>query len=241
MSFESLTEIGLYGKIPSRGDFITHGLPATFIESWSEWLQAVLAVSREQLGNDWLETYLTSPVWHFALSNGVCSDQTMLGSMMPSVDQVGRHFPFTLARSYQTTPVKARFASDCYQQMQQQVLKTLDDDFDMTAWLAQLAGETWRWPEPHNIETTVPAASNSRPSWMIAESATLSATDLLHHSYRKMFGRYCLWWTDGSELVAPCTLVSSGLPQVSQFAAMLNGDWQRWGWQPTTIKIAGAA
>lgn len=241
MSFESLTEIGLYGKIPSRGDFIVHGLPTRFVESWSEWLQAVLAVSREQLGNDWLETYLTSPVWHFALSEGVCSDDTMLGCLMPSVDQVGRHFPFTLARSHKTTPVQARFASDCYLQMQQQLLKTLDDDFDMSVWLAQLAAEKWLWPEPHNVKTINPENGNSRPAWMINTDETLNAMDLLHHCYRKMFGRYCLWWTEGSDLIAPCTLVSSGLPQVSQFAAMLGGDWQRWGWQPTTIKVAGAA
>ena len=57
MSGKFINEIGICGKIPSSGDFLAQGLAAGFVDSWNEWLQAVMAVSREQLGRQWLESY----------------------------------------------------------------------------------------------------------------------------------------------------------------------------------------
>ncbi len=241
MSSQSVTEVGLCGKIPSRGDFLAHGVAADFVDSWNEWLQAVMAVSREQLGSNWLDTYLTSPVWHFALSAGVCGKDAMIGCLMPSVDQVGRHFPFTLARSLNTTPVHARQNAQWSDVMQQQILQTLDDDFAFEPWLAQLASVDWQWPAGVQVSAPQLAGTQSRPAWVLSTDTLPDSNSLLHHSYRQLFGRYCLWWTEGSDLVPACTLVSSGLPQVSQYAAMLSGDWQRWGWLNADIQTAGAA
>jgi len=47
-------------------------------------------------GEDWLDSYLTAPIWRFLLSSGVCGQMPMLGVMMPSVDRVGRYFPLTV-------------------------------------------------------------------------------------------------------------------------------------------------
>lgn len=234
-------EVGLCGKIPSRGDFLANGLAVDFVDSWNEWLQAVMAVSREQLGANWLETYLTSPIWHFALSAGVCGKDAMLGCLMPSVDQVGRHFPFTLARPLNTTPVHARQSMHWSDTMQQQILKPLDDDFVFEPWLAQLNSADWQWPADLQVSAPQLSGTQSRPAWVLSTATLPDPSSLLHHSYRQLFGRYCVWWTEGSELVPACTLVSSGLPQVSQYAAMLSGEWQRWGWLNADIQIAGAA
>lgn len=241
MSGKSINQPGLCGKIPSRGDFLANGLAADFVDSFSEWLQAVMAVSREQLGSQWLDTYLTSPIWHFALSAGVCGNDAMLGCLMPSVDQVGRHFPFTLARAHNTTPVHVRESKGWSTLMQQQALQTLEDDFSFEQWLAQLSLFDWQWPDDLHVIAPKLTATQSKPAWVLSTSGAPDSLCLLHHSYRQIFGAYCLWWTEGSELVPPCTLVSSGLPQVSQFAAMLDGNWQRWGWLSTDIHIAGAA
>ena len=241
MSSQPLIDVGLCGKIPSRGDFLAHGLAAGFVDSWNEWLQAVLAVSREQLGNRWLETYLTSPVWHFALSSGACGKDAMIGCLMPSVDQVGRHFPFTLARTLASTPVHARQSAQWSDMMQSQILLTLEDDFSFEPWLAQLSTLDWQWPAALQVHAPQLSGTQSRPAWVLGTEPLPDSTSLLHHSYRQLFGRYCLWWTEGSELVPPCTLISSGLPQVSQYAAMLSGDWQRWGWLNADIQTAGAA
>jgi len=51
-----------------------------------------VASSKEQMGDEWLDTYLTSPIWRFVLSSGVIDTQHWAGIMLPSVDQVGLSF-----------------------------------------------------------------------------------------------------------------------------------------------------
>lgn len=231
-----VSPLGICGKVTSQGDFLAQGLEVAFVDSWNEWLQAVLAVSREQLGAAWLETYLTSPVWHFALSPGVCSDQAMAGTLMPSVDQVGRHFPFTLAAELSVTPVQAWHERGWCEELEQQALATLDDGFELQRWLTALAKLPVAWPESKRIQVSQSSNEAIRQAWTISASAPLESLGLLHQSYLQQFSRYCLWWTNGSEHVAPCLLVTSGLPQVSQYAAMLDGDWSRWNWQQKQIQ-----
>ena len=88
---------GFFGKLPSHGDFVARRLPAGFTGPWDAWLQAGMADSRAQLGKVWLPLYLNSPIWRFAVGAGVCGPQAWGGVLMPSVDRVGRYFPFTIA------------------------------------------------------------------------------------------------------------------------------------------------
>ncbi|MDS4015082.1 MAG: type VI secretion system-associated protein TagF [Candidatus Accumulibacter sp.] len=95
---------GWYGKLPVLGDFAHRRLPADFIAAWDAWLQEGLGHSRGELGNDWLDSYLTAHVWHFVLLPGVLGAHTWTGVWMPSVDRVGRYFPLTLARALHSPP-----------------------------------------------------------------------------------------------------------------------------------------
>jgi type VI secretion system protein ImpM len=88
---------GFCGKLPARGDFVVFGLPRKFVEIWHDWMQRMLAASREVLGEDWLAVWNVAPIWHFALSPETCGPGTVLGLWMPSVDRVGRQFPLTFA------------------------------------------------------------------------------------------------------------------------------------------------
>ena len=88
---------GFYGKLPELGDFVNRRLPQNFIDPWDSWLQQAIATSRDQLGGNWLNNYLTSPIWRFAVSSGVVGESPWCGLLMPSVDRVGRYFPLTLA------------------------------------------------------------------------------------------------------------------------------------------------
>jgi type VI secretion system protein ImpM len=90
-------EAGLFGKLPSRGDFVQLGLPGSFVRPWDAWLQQAMAGSQERMGDAWLPAYLESPVWRFVLPGGMCGAGAVLGLLMPSVDRVGRYFPLTLA------------------------------------------------------------------------------------------------------------------------------------------------
>jgi type VI secretion system protein ImpM len=44
------------------------------------------------------------------------------------------------------------------------------------------------------------------------------------------FPAYSLWWTQGSERIEPSLLINEGLPPVSSFSGLLDGEWTRWGW-----------
>ncbi|MBK9616671.1 MAG: type VI secretion system-associated protein TagF, partial [Uliginosibacterium sp.] len=87
---------GCYGKLPGLGDFLSRRLDPGFVAAWDRWLQAGLQDSRAHLGQQWSECYLNAPIWRFALAPGLCGERAMLGILMPSVDSVGRYFPFSI-------------------------------------------------------------------------------------------------------------------------------------------------
>jgi type VI secretion system protein ImpM len=92
--------VGLFGKLPARGDFVRVGLPGSFIEPWDAWLQRAIDAARRTMGERWLPAWLDAPVWRFSLPLWVCGPGAVLGLMIPSVDRVGRYFPLTLAAVY---------------------------------------------------------------------------------------------------------------------------------------------
>lgn len=89
---------GYFGKVVTHGDFVRRRLPPDFVAGWDRWLQAALQHGRRELGLDWPQLYMNSPLWRFALGAGVCGSAAMCGVLVPNVDRVGRHFPLTLAR-----------------------------------------------------------------------------------------------------------------------------------------------
>ena len=132
---------GLYGKIPSLGDFVTRRLPRGFIAPWETWMQEAIANGREQLGDFWLENYLTSPLWRFALSPGICGEQGWAGVMMPSVDRVGRYYPFTLAARLDPKLNLFLFMEESeawFARMESLALSCLEDNFEMASLEQQL-------------------------------------------------------------------------------------------------------
>ena len=98
MTIEAVqNEFGYFGKLPTVGDFIHQVLPQDFANGFHEWLQLSMAQTRESLGDEFLTCYLNCPSWKFITSPGVCGAQAVAGITIPSVDQVGRYFNFTLA------------------------------------------------------------------------------------------------------------------------------------------------
>jgi type VI secretion system protein ImpM len=188
---------GFFGKVPSHGDFVSRRLPEAFLRPWDTWLQNGLQHSRERLGERWLEVYLCSPVWRFALAAGVCGDQGWAGVMLPSVDRVGRYFPLTVAVAVasEDVPPFARLEQDAqwYAQAERLALSTLVEGFTMTAFDSALRA----LPPPSSLIRVEEGAAG--------------------HS---------LFWTEGSPLLAPSTVDVAGLPGASTFVDMLAGRSQ---------------
>lgn len=127
--FDDSLIAGWYGKIPSLGDFISRRLPESFRSPWDTWLQRAISSSRAQLGEHWLNLYLTSPIWRFILMPGICGDNLWIGVLMPSIDRVGRHFPLTIALQIKPYPevLFAAFSAHAwYASLEQIALTTLN-------------------------------------------------------------------------------------------------------------------
>lgn len=92
---------GLFGKLPSRGDFVREGLSRGFTDAWDEWWQRGLAATQERPEEEWLAAWLEAPVWRFVLPPGLLGSEGVLGLWLPSVDKVGRYYPLTIAAEAQ--------------------------------------------------------------------------------------------------------------------------------------------
>jgi type VI secretion system protein ImpM len=187
-------EAGLFGKLPSRGDFVQLGLPGSFVRPWDAWLQQAMAGSRERMGDAWLPAYLESPVWRFALPGGMCGAGAVLGLLMPSVDRVGRYFPLTLAAVFPPgANVPAEDAAGRWLEICEDAGRAaLDDDVPPDEVARQVAGQ---------VPGHVPLGAGT------------AAENL----------RSGVWWTDGGPRVAATRLVLEMLPDAAQFVEMLGG------------------
>jgi type VI secretion system protein ImpM len=133
MNLFHLTPPAWYGKLPSLGDFASRRLTADFVQHWDLWLAESLQAQRDALGEGWREAYLHSPVWRFVCAPGVLpvehlftdlqgalstaptsvrpkaqttqpQSPAFMGVLTPSVDRVGRYFPFTLIQPLNAWP-----------------------------------------------------------------------------------------------------------------------------------------
>ncbi len=228
---------GFYGKVPVKGDFVSHRLPRSFLDVWDPWLQAAITKSREHLQDAWLDTYLTSPVWNFALSAGVCGPSPAAGVMMPSVDRVGRYFPFVLAallpgcENPAALPLGGRL---WYQRLEALALTSLEDRFE----LAQFDQRLQELGLPGYAPAAGPqAAADADPlhgglAVHLGPSGDVVAgyPDLVHQIFAAARSEYSVWWTSGSDRVPPCLVTALGLPPETAFTAFLDGRWRQWGW-----------
>ena len=243
-------EVGFFGKLPSHGDFVRRRVADDFVTGWDSWLQLCLAQSRETLGDAWLDTYLTSPVWRFALAPLVCGAAAVAGILVPSVDRVGRYFPLTLVwptpPNLSTLEIALRYRTG-FEHAERLLLDTLAaeqfefGDFDRS--VMDLAGHLEKSSDENTLRLTQLsaarlAAAPLRPRYVpLRDAAALEAPSLqLYGQALDSTGGTALWWTDGSAAVAPSWLMTNGLPDSVQYGAMLDGAWNESGWEVGEIE-----
>jgi type VI secretion system protein ImpM len=186
---------GFFGKIPARGDFVRAGLPNGFVAAWDGWLQSVIPVSRELLGEDWVPAWLEAPIWRFSLEGGICGTDPVLGIWMPSVDRAGRHFPLTLAAVVPgSAEGLAEHGGEWLAAAEQAGLDAVTAD----ALPERLAAALSAAPSPNSL-------SGGEDDGQVVGTGSMSR-----------------WWTDGAPRVAPRTLEIPGLPDGIAFAGMLD-------------------
>lgn len=252
---QTASAAGFYGKLPCKGDFLQRRVTQEFVDAWDPWLQQCLFASREQLQDGWLDAYLTSPVWRFALAEGVCGSGAYAGVMVPSVDRVGRYFPLTLVVQLNTEDCLLDLASDAvrpwFDSAESLVLGALQaHDLDLSFFDEQVTALGGPFHEPEAAESAYlrelmhgsPFAS--RPGqWQVplrsVHSLQRAANVFASRELERTLRPLALWWTDGSDAIAPCWLCNRGLPSPASFAAMIAGGWDRFGWQSLGPPAAG--
>lgn len=238
----NMKPVGLFGKLPAHGDFIYRNLPTNFINSWDTWLQGFIGSSQEQIGQSWLDIYLTSPIWRFVFSEGVIDGSIWAGIVLPSVDRVGRYFPFSIATSLPAAmnPLDVITQSAWFESIESAALKALDGQFQIDDLVDEINECKL------NLSTIYqPALTDSEMFGSIIkmdfEEQSLQSVYpyLLDSALRKNLSSYSVWSTRGSNYVEPCMFYSRGLPQMRGIAAMLDGNWESWGWnEPYRLKPA---
>ncbi|HTP73023.1 MAG TPA: type VI secretion system-associated protein TagF [Burkholderiaceae bacterium] len=196
---------GWFGKMPALGDFASRRLPDEWIAAWDDWLQQQLVRSRATLGDDaWLSLYLVAPVRRFWLAPGLLSRAGWLGVLMPSVDSVGRHFPFTLATALppERGELPDALANDNWLEAADALARqVLDPAFDVAA-LEQAVPEL---PLLHG-ERRIEAHSGAR----LAQQLSALCADLRS-----------AWWCEGAQRPDDFVLAPA-LPVDAAFDALLH-------------------
>lgn len=230
----STSTVGLYGKLPAHGDFIYRNLPSNFINAWDAWLQSFVGSSQEQIGEHWLDVYLTSPIWRFVLSDGVIDSNQWAGIVLPSVDRVGRYFPFSIAArlTNNVNSFEVIKHSVWFETVENLALKALSGQLHIDDLALELGQHTLEVPSAYKPLTSTP----QQPGALIQfaeETQPLDTTfaRLLDASCKEQFASYSVWATAyGSERVDPCLFYTPNLPPLRSVAAMLDGEWAVRGW-----------
>jgi type VI secretion system protein ImpM len=230
-----VAQTGVFGKLPAHGDFIRRDLPVSLVNVWDEWLQHFISATREQIGENWLETYLTSPIWRFVFSAGVVNESAWAGILLPSVDRVGRYFPFTVLTALPAggNPLDMLVSNgDWFESIESVSLQALEGQLTVD----ELTGEFSAFPLVHGDTYSRDSRVNSGTAVQIdldseERPASSGFAYLLDSFLIDSLSSYGVWSTKGSERVAPCVFATKGLPRISGIAAMLDGQWQQWNWR----------
>lgn len=242
MDDESLLIAGWYGKIPALGDFTSRRLPTSFTAAWDSWLQHAMAASRAQLGERWLDLYLTSPIWRFILMPQTIDDKMWAGILMPSVDKVGRYFPLTIAIQIKPHPsvLLTTISSQIwFASLEQLALTALNADtlpVDLDRSLAKHP-----FPTPHSNNQFAPTQefatwwrTNSRTEPITHKTLSFtnanSLIELFDATAEDLFfsaglGK-SIWWNETLEVGTTQLHCFTGLPPENCFSTLLENATQ---------------
>jgi type VI secretion system protein ImpM len=218
---------GWYGKLASLGDFAQRRLPPQWLSACDAWLSGAMRSGREELGDRWLEVYLTAPLLRFAWAPGVVDAQWWFGLLMPSCDSVGRYFPLVIAHP-RVRPPEDRIALDhlelWYDHLAQAAMRTLNDEAASLDALEAALHETPPWPTPGHGSAIVASPTDGASHHRIGRAATLS--QWLHAlAVRELASRLSgcsVWWRVTETGLDDSVDIVRGLPDGTGFVGLLS-------------------
>lgn len=219
------TTCAMFGKLPSKRDFVSYNMQRPFLDQWEEWLQAAVAASRHALGDRWQDIFLGFPIWRFWCGRRIFGS-TVTGALMASVDGVGRYFPLTVCAcepaDMYLEPPPSRGLDHWHEDCERFLLHMLDDHFERepSDLLANL-------PFPPIAPRVAPPQRDSGlfvwPGGDIPVADAFRSLDMADGEARN--GGRSYWWTHGGEGGHPARLVVvEGKPSAQFFAFLMTGE-----------------
>ncbi len=185
---------GYFGKFPGYRDFVQRGLPPAFTDRWGRWLRSVMDAGNTRLGEEWLDVYLNSPVWRFAIRDPELGPGMWLGALMPSLDARQRYFPLSVVLCLEPQPPfqLMRKAETFLAALEVAMVATLQEPYPDTVEFAELfqalvessatdclresgetaAGETLEQQALHGLDQFVAQSSEPVSVWHAANVAS---------------------------------------------------------------------
>jgi type VI secretion system protein ImpM len=220
-----MTTCAMFGKLPSKRDFVSYNMQRPFLDQWEEWLQASVAASRHALGSRWQDVYLSFPIWRFWSGRQVFGN-AVTGALMASVDGVGRYFPLTICAceppNAYLEPPPSRGLDRWHEDCEQFLLRMLDDQFEKepSDLLADLSFPSIapRLPPPQRDSGLL-----FWPDGNGSFSDAFRSLDMADGEARN--GRRSYWWTNGGGGGHQAKLVVvDGKPTAQFFAFLMTGE-----------------
>jgi type VI secretion system protein ImpM len=219
---------GLFGKLSAKRDFIALATPRHFLEAWEPWLQASLSASRHQLGDQWQQTFLTTPVWRFWLGAAICGT-TVAGAIMPSLDGVGRYYPLTLHAVADAdapiVPPDIDAQDGWFGLAENFLLSTLDQDAVFENVASALEGlAVPRTQSPGAGDEKIVTLGQGMAGMVSAGDGFGAALSSLRAASPDVYAAASFWWTTGGGDFPPLVVSCRGLPDPYRFSTLLNGS-----------------
>lgn len=222
--------VGFYGKLPIVGDFITRRLPKDFINALDQWMQSGVSVSKEELGAQWLDLYLTSPIWRFAFQPGICGESAWVGIMMPSVDKVGRYYPMVLACQIDEPNRLPFILSDCsdwFIRLEEIALAGLEESYNLEGFDEAVLG--LEGPSSIKKLSAINPESNDQLSTHMVSNIEVDESAAINESFMlaatlamsKNGDRFSLWLSVGQDSEKGSIKLFKGLPTGHDYSGMI--------------------
>jgi type VI secretion system protein ImpM len=220
---------GLFGKLPAKRDFIGANASRRFLEVWEPWLQSGVAMSRQMLGDAWIEAYNRAPIWRYWLGADLCGEAT-IGAFMPSVDGVGRAFPLAIfvGEGEASLPPPELDENGAWFEAAEAVLL---EALEPGATLEAIAEKVMGLPPPSLESRTTKddglteLADGAVLARDIGDEVSAAFLAARRFGRRRAFASQSFWWTIGGEGFPSLALSEVGLPPATRFADMLTGDF----------------
>jgi type VI secretion system protein ImpM len=167
-----------------------------------------------------------------------------VGIVLPSVDRVGRYFPFSIAArvSPEQNPLELIAQASWFEAIEALALKALEGQIAIDDLIVEINSHVPNKTDAYSVDTLAQHSGTVITLDGEAQSPRSAIAPLFHSLLKDGLSSYSAWTTQGSDLVEPCLFYCAGLPSMQNLAAMLDGQWAARGWnQPVRMATGNSS